>query len=227
MAAVTLPKTRPDLAGQRFVLYGVGWEGYQTLLKMVENRRVRVTYNCGDVELMTPLPIHELYKHLVGRMIDAIGEELDIPLFAQGSTTFHREGVDRGLEPDECYYIASAGRVNDRTRLNLDIDPPPDLAIEIDITSSSLDRLEIYAALRIPEVWRFDGETLSVLLLHGDGTYVPSETSAAFPFLPMPEIARFWRAYDMNNDSRWGRSFRAWVRDVLAPRARGGGQDQG
>jgi hypothetical protein len=78
--------------------------------------------------------------------------------------------------------------------------------------------LGIYAALRIPEVWRFDGETLRVLLLRDDGTYAPSETSAAFPFLPMPEIARFLRDYDMNNDSRWGRSFRTWVRDEILPR---------
>jgi Uma2 family endonuclease len=218
MATVTLPRTKPDLAGQRFVLYSVGWEGYQILLKMVENRRVRVTYDRGDVELMAPLPIHELYKHLVGRMIDTIGEELDIPLFAQGSTTFNREDVDRGLEPDECYYIASSGRVQDRSRLNLEIDPPPDLAIEIDITSSSLNRLGIYAALRIPEVWRFDGETLRVLLLQNDGTYVPSETSAAFAFLPMQEICRFLREYDINNDSRWGRSFRTWVRDEILTR---------
>src|SRR4051794_39001340 len=116
----TVVATKGGAAAEHFLLYGVGWEGYRTLLKMVENRRVRVTYDRGDVELMAPLPIHELYKHLVGRMIDTIGEELDIPLFAQGSTTFHREDLDRGLEPDECYYIANAGRVADRSNLNLD-----------------------------------------------------------------------------------------------------------
>ena len=107
---------------------------------------------------MTTSPIHEIYKHLLGRMVDTIGEELDIPMFGQGSTTFNREDVDRGLEPDECYYIANAGRVADRSQLNLETDPPPDLAIEIEITRNVLDRLGIYAALGVPEVWRFDGE---------------------------------------------------------------------
>jgi Uma2 family endonuclease len=221
MATTTEPKTKPELAVERFVLRDVGWAGYQSLLKMVENRRVRVTYDRGDVELMAPLSIHERYKSLIGRMIEAITEELDIQAVAVGSTTFNSEELDRGLEPDECYYITNAGRIRDWSRVDLDVDPPPDLAVEVEISSSSLDRLGIYAALGVSEVWRFDGVTMSVLLLQHDRNYVPNETSAAFPYLPMNELARFLRGYDSGNDSRWGRSFREWVRATVLPRARG------
>jgi Uma2 family endonuclease len=169
---------------------------------------------------MSPLIIHERYKKLFGYMVEAITDELDIPRVAAGATTFNAEILDRGLEPDECYYLANAARLRATDRIDLAIDPPPDLAIEVEITSSLLDKLGVYAALGVPEVWRFDGETLTVLLLGADGVYAPSPTSAAFPFLPMGEIVRRLQEYDPNNDTRWGRAFRAWVRDELAPRIR-------
>src|SRR4051794_24735952 len=110
MAPTVATDARPQIAGQRFVWHGIGWEGYQTLLQLVGNRRIRLTYDRGHVELMSPLPLHERYKSLLGFMIEAITEELDIPRIALGSTTFHREDVDRGLEPDECFYLVGASR---------------------------------------------------------------------------------------------------------------------
>jgi Uma2 family endonuclease len=219
MATATEPSTKL-CAIERFVFRGVGWTGYQSILKMVENRRVRVTYDRGDVELMASLAIHERYKHLIGRMIDTIAEELEIQAVAVGSTTFNHEELDRGLEPDECYYLTSAARVRDWKRIDLEVDPPPDLAVEVDVTVSSLNRLGIYAALGVTEVWRFDGESMTVFLLQENRNYIPTETSAAFPFLPMTELASFLRGYDSGNDSRWGRTFRDWVRRILVPMAR-------
>ena len=163
------------------MLFDIGWEGYQTLLRMLGERPVRVTYDRGNVELMTTSPIHEIYKHLLGRMVDTIGEELDIPMFGQGSTTFNREDVDRGLEPDECYYIANAGRVADRSQLNLETDPPPDLAIEM--RSRGTCWIDWGSTPR----WgflRFGGsmaKRLCVLLLGADGTYSPSESMRRSP----------------------------------------------
>lgn len=218
MTATLAAKPRPATDGQRFVLYSVGWEGYQTLLKLVGDRPIRLTYDRGNLELRSPGCEHERQKSRLGFAVEAVAEELDIPLVAAGSTTFHREDKDRGLEPDECYYLTSAGRVHDWNHVNLAIDPPPDLAIEIEITRSALDRQGIYAALGIPEVWRFDGTALVVLLLRAEGTYAPSETSAAFPFLPMAEVARFLREHDPRNDTRWGRAFREWVRAEVVPR---------
>ena len=165
---------------------------------------------------------NERYKKLMGRMVETITEELDLPCVAAGSTTYKSKLLDRGLEADECYYLANAGRVRGMARVDLEIDPPPDLAIEVEITSALLNKLAVYAALGIPEVWKHDGETLSVLLLGPDGEHVVSEASAAFPFLPMEEIARFLREHHPNNDTRWARGFRAWVREVVLPRANEG-----
>jgi Uma2 family endonuclease len=205
---------------RRFLLRGLGWEGYQTMLALLADRPVRITYDRGDVELMSPLIAHERFKSLLGRLVEIVTEELDIPLVTAGSTTLNSEELDRGIEPDECFYLASAGRLRDTDRLDLSIDPPPDLAIEVEISSSALGRLGIYAALDIPEVWRFDGETLTVLLLRPDGAYAASDTSRSLPFVPMAEVARLVRECEPNNDTRWARNVRAWVRAVVVPTAR-------
>jgi Uma2 family endonuclease len=219
--------TLTESGGQRFLIRGIGWDGYQTMLRLVGDRPIRLTYDRGNLELMSPHSKHERLKSLLGRMVEALTEELDIPMISAGSTTFNLEEVDRGLEPDECFYLTNASRVQDAEEINLESDPPPDLAVEIDITSSSLNRLGIYAALRVPEVWRFEGKVLSVLLLQPDGTYAPSESSAAFPFLPMTEITRFLREHKTTNDTRWGRAFRGWVRSEIVPRVRGASGQQG
>ena len=216
MATALTEKIAP--APERFVFHDVGWGGYQLLLRLTENRRVRVTYDRGKAEVMALLPLHQIYKRLLGHVVNAVGEELGIQLFAQGSTTISREELDRGLEPDECFYVASANLVRDRAKLSLDVDPPPDLVIEVDITSSSIDGSGIYAAFGVPEIWRFDGETLSVLLLSSGGGYEPSSTSASFPFLPMAEVARFVCQYDLSNDTRWAKAFRAWLREEILPK---------
>jgi Uma2 family endonuclease len=219
MATVAVPRSPIVEGEQRFLIPRVGWDGYQALLDLIGDRPIRLTYDRGDVELMSPLYSHERYGRLFYRVILTITEELDIPMVAAGSTTFRAQMLDRGLEPDECCYLANAARLRDTDRIDLAIDPPPDLAIEIEITRSALDRLGIYAALGVPEVWRFDGERLTVHVLGEDGAYRESTTSAAFPFVPMGEVARFVREHDANNDTRWGRAFRAWVRAEVVPRA--------
>ncbi|MBX6316106.1 MAG: Uma2 family endonuclease [Isosphaeraceae bacterium] len=128
------------------MIYDIGWEGYQTLLGLLGDRSIRMTYDRGNLELVAPLIIHERYKKLLGRMVKAITEELDIPAVAAGATTFQREDLDRGLEPDECYYLANAGRLRDTQRIDLTFDPPPDLAIEVEIAASALKRLGIDTA---------------------------------------------------------------------------------
>ena len=215
--ARTSSRTKPEAGEHRFVIYNVGWEGYETLLKLFGDDGPRMNYSGGNVELMSPLIPHERSKKLFGYMIEALTDELDIRRNALGSTTFRRRMADKGLGPDECYYIANAGRIGGQRSPDLDVDPPPDLAIEIEITNSLLDKLDIYAGIGVPEIWRYDGETLTVLLLQPGGTYAASESSASFPFLPMKEFVRFLHAHDPDEETRWGRSFRAWVREVLLP----------
>jgi len=167
---------------------------------------------------MTPLPIRERYKVLIGRMIDMMTLDLQMRAVGLGSATFQREDLEKGLEPDQCYYFNSAEKVADWSRIDLSVDPPPDLAIEIDIASDSRRRLGIYAALGVPEIWRFDGERLDVLRLHGRGDYQTASNSEYFPFLPMEEVARFLRQYALGDDTAWAASFQDWFRETVLPR---------
>ena len=165
--------------------------------------------------------MHEEAKYLLGCVIDTVTEELRIPRQGAGSTTWRREDLDRGLEPDACFYLANAERVRGKA-IDLSVDPPPDLAIEVDITRSSLDRMGVYAKLGIPEIWRYDGESLRVYLLQADGNYAETETSRSLPFLLPGEVARFLEQAGPMDHSEWGRQFRQWVRDELARASRRG-----
>ena len=206
-----------ETEGRRLVLHGVPWSHYETLLDLFKDRSLRLTYDRGTLELMTPLSIHERCKKLIGRMIDVMTLEWGVRIVAVGSTTFRSEEALRGLEPDQCYYLANADGVADWARVDLDVDPPPDLAIEIDVTSNSRFRLGIYSALKVPEVWRFDGETLQVLRLEGE-TYRPAAASIALPSAPISDMTRFLMRYNQGNDTAWTLEFRDWLlKTIPAP----------
>ena len=219
MAIAVETRTTPVAAEgeRRYVVHGIDWAAYETLLEVFPRRSVRMTYDRGTLEFMSPLYIHERYDNLLAFMIEAVTEELDIPRVSAGSTTFRSKDLDRGLEPDKCFYLANAHRLRKTDRIDLDVDPPPDLAIEVEIIKSALDRMEIYAALGVPEVWRYDGEMLQPWRLRADDTYEPTPSSVAFPFLPLSELVRFLIEHDATNDTRWRRGFRAWVREVVLP----------
>jgi hypothetical protein len=136
-----------------------------------------------------------------------------------GSTTWSREDEDKGLEADESFYLGDLERVRDPDHVDLDVDPPPDLAIEI--TRSALDRIGIYGALRVPELWRFNGQALRVLLRQEDGSYRESPSSAAFPDVPMGEIARFASMEGSRDENAHVDQFAAWVQKNLLPRIQG------
>ena len=211
-----VPAIPHRIGEERFAIRGVTWDQYETILGALGDHPQRIAYCEGTIELMSPGPWHESYGYLLGRMVDLITEELDIPMKALGSTTLRRQEAERGLEADQTYYLAKAGHLTGADHLDLTTLPPPDLAIEVEITSSILDKLSIYAGLRVPELWRHDGKNLRVFLLQADGTYAESPTSRAFPFLPMPALAHRLQEIDPTNDTRWARSFRAWVREVVA-----------
>lgn len=203
--------------GNRLVLHGVPWPHYETLLDLFKDRPLRLTYDRGTLELMTPLSIHERFKMLIGRMIDVMTLEWGIRIVAVGSTTFRSEEARRGLEPDQCYYLANAAGVADWARVDLDVDPPPDLAVEIDVTSDSSLRLGVYSGLKVAEVWRFDGETLEVLRLEGDA-YRPGPASVVLPSAPIAEMTRFLMRYNLGDDTAWTREFRDWLlKTIPAP----------
>jgi Uma2 family endonuclease len=206
----------PTPSGQRLVLSGVPWRSYERLLRVFADRHLRITYDRGALEIMTLSPEHERFKCLLSYLILVLIEELGWNMASFGSMTFKRKKRRRGLEPDECYWIQSEPLVRGKDKIDLRRDPPPDLVIEIDWTHSSLDRLAIFAAMRVPEVWRFDGQTLWIHLLGSDDRYSVSEQSRAFPFLPMNELARFVALRSNQSETDVVRQFRAWVRERIA-----------
>src|SRR5258708_6494362 len=178
-------------ADERFVIHGVDWETYDAISRALGDRPTRLTFDGENLEFMSPSPIHEWSANLFGRMLEALALELDMPLRGGGSTTFKRSSVERGLEPDECFWIQNEPAVRGRMELDLLLDHPPDLAFEVDISRSSLDRLEIYARLGIPEVWTFDGDSLRIRLLQPDGKYVEADASLCLPPLPVHELVPY------------------------------------
>jgi Uma2 family endonuclease len=163
------------------VLTGVRWLTYKALaLDLAEKPSKKLAYDQGILEIMTPLPEHEISKKLLGRVVELTTEILGLEILSLGSTTWSREDLQRGIEPDECYYILKEALVRGKLDFDLNIDPPPDLAIEIDISSSSLNRLSIYAALGISEIWRFDSRNLFIYVLTG-GVYQTRERSQVLP----------------------------------------------
>ncbi len=140
-------------------------------------------------------------------MIEAMTEELNIPLRSGGATTLKIQFKQRGLEPDECYYVLNEPRVRGKKDIDLATEPPPDLAIEVDISHSSLDKMGIYADLGVPELWLYDGTSLRVFQLQSQGNYARQQQSPAFPFLDLNEIPRFLDRCEETDETSWIRSF--------------------
>ena len=202
-------------ADQRFLLHNVSWGVFEELASG-DGIGARLTYDRGELELMSPSSEHEWFKTLFGRMIEALTVELNVPIRSAGSTTFKKELLQRGLEPDECYYIRREAAVRGRDEIDLNTDPPPDLVVEIEVSRSLLDRLDIYAALGVPEIWSYDGEKLRVRELRPDGKYVDVSKSLNLPMVPVTELSRFLKDRTSYDETTLMRSFRDWVRATLA-----------
>lgn len=202
---------------QRLMLDSVDWAAYVTIGDALPDRpRLRMTYDRGRLEFMTTSPEHERLKRWLSRLIETIAEEYNLPIAPFGSMTLRRPELDRGLEPDECYWIAHERDVRNPDTGDPSRDPPPDLVIEIEVSRSALNRMGIYAAMDAPEVWRFDGETFHIHLLQGDRTYQEAEASPTFPGLPINGIVPFAQRSETEDYLTRIRNFRTWVREQLA-----------
>ncbi len=228
MATVSASTTKTALEPEeRFVLRNVGWSGYEALLAMIGDGHTRVTYDRGDAELMSPSHHHDYYKVILGHIVATITEELGIDCHDTGSTTWKKPLEDRGLEPDQCFYLKNIDNIPHKLgAIDLSVDPPPDLAIEIEITRSVLDHMGVYAALGIPEVWRFDGDTLLIERLGPDSRYTHVPASIELPPVSPVEIVHWVREAEGTwSRTRWNRAFREWVRAEVLPRWRGNRED--
>ena len=201
---------------QRTVLQNISWQTFIALLRETgSDRGTRFAYDCGTLEIMTPLYEHEHPKIQFDRFIFALAEELEIEIKSAGSMTLKREDVNRGIEPDNCYYIQTEPTVRGRPQLDLETDPPPDLAIEIDITSSSVNKFGIYLALGVPELWRYNGRDLK-FYQRLEGQYVECEFSIAFPLVSVTEMSRFIAQSKTIGEIALLKSFRAWFTNKIA-----------
>ncbi len=207
----TATATIPLAERQHIVLDDMSWDFYERLLEEIGDRPLRVTFDEGSIEIMSPLPEHESPKKAIAGLIELLTIELNIPMRRFGSSTFRREDTQKGLEPDECYYLANADRVRGMKEFDPTVYPPPDLAIEVDITRRSIPRQPIYAALGVPELWRFDGKRIHILQLSSEGRYREVDASPAFPFLPMQEFQKFMDRMETEEQTSVLRSFRNWI----------------
>jgi len=195
----------------------VPWEDYENLLAdLGEGYAVRIFYDNGRMEVKAPASTHEKPKSVIHTLVTAIRDELDIDIESLGSTTLKKEMKAAGAEPDDCFYVQNAVLVIGREDLNLKHDPAPDLVVEIDRASSSLDRFAIYAALCVPEIWRLARRQLRIHLLVGD-RYEESPMSSVFPFLPATTLSEFVARGLKEGERKVARAFRDWVREHHHP----------
>lgn len=202
---------QPITPANLIVLPNLRWETYQAIAKDFEQQpNTRLTYDCGQLEIRMPSDLHEFYKKLLGRIVETLTEALELEILSLGSMTCDRQDLAKGLEPDQCYYIQNEANVWDKEKINLQTDPPPDLAIEIDITSSSLNRFSIYASLGIPEIWHYNGKTVSIYGLENN-QYQSLDHSLAFPRLNVTELQHFLDLRRSLKENTLIRQVRAWA----------------
>jgi Uma2 family endonuclease len=214
MATIEQPPAA-EFVPDHILLHGISWELYEQLRDIPDNWGKSMTYDQGDLEIMSPSARREDFAYLLGRMLETFTEELNIPIRGLRSTTWKDPRREFGLEADECYYVQNEARVRHLEEFDLARDPPPDLVIEVEATRPAIGKLPLYAKLGVPEVWRCTKGMLGIFLLAEDGQYVASEKSLNIPLLDPAELNRFLQTRAATDETTWIRSFRAWVRQAF------------
>jgi Uma2 family endonuclease len=204
------------LAETRTLLTNISWQTYKAMLtEMGSQRKNRIAYDLGTVEIMTPLMPHENSNRLLEVFIGVMCEELGLEIKRTGSLTLTREDLERGGEPDSSYYIQNEFLVRNKENIDLATDPPPDLVLEVEYSRSAINKLNIYAFMSIPEVWRFNGSVLLIYTL-SDDRYIQVEISPTFNPIPVREIPRFLQQAKTAGENATTRDFRVWVRQQIS-----------
>lgn len=205
----------PSLPNEnRLRLSGISWDQYCQIGEALRDRPVHMTYDRGELEIMTTSARHESHKKLLARLLEALTEELNVEICSLGNMTHQREDLERGLEADECWYIQNERAVRGKMEIDLSVDPPPDLALEVEISRRVLDRIAIYAVLGVRELWRYDGSRLRVQVLKGD-RYEDVERSPAFPTIPMSLFTDALAQFGKTGETQIVKDFRQKVRATL------------
>jgi Uma2 family endonuclease len=201
---------------QRVVFHDVAWDVYLGLSRARGESATRLTFHRGVLEIMTLSQLHERLSRLLHRFVVELTQELGLELASVGSTTMNAKEVVAGAEADESYYIRHEAVVRDREEYDPAVDPPPDLAIEVDLSSKSSSRLAVYATLGIPEVWQYDGSDLVFKVLGVDGAYCVADRSLSFPSLASADLEVFLKRRGTIGENALARELREWARSHLA-----------
>jgi Uma2 family endonuclease len=200
------------LIDQRFLLQGIPWATYVALRDLPENEHVRMTYDRGRLEMVSPSKRHEQYAALIDHLIVVWTSELGIDIVSCRTMTFQRDDIERGLEPDNCYYIQHESLMRDKEEVDFAVDPPPDLAVEIDVTRRLVDEIPIYAKFGVPELWCYHDERVQVLALGPYGRYEPRSDSISLPGFAFGEMGKAIRQLRTLGETALVRSFQEWIR---------------
>jgi len=188
------------------------WAKYERLLDEVKERPgLRISYDSGRLRVVSPLPEHEEYKGLIHDLAVVLAEELDLKLETRGSATYKRQRDSKGAEPDESFYVKTAEAIIGKRHIDLTVDPPPDIVVEIDSTNESLWKFSIYAALGVSEIWRYDGKQAQIYRLV-DEAYVESSSSGSFEMMTPTVLTEFIELSKTSGQSSARSAFRQWVR---------------
>ena len=200
--------------GQQLLVEDVNWQQFESILaELGERRASRLSYSNGRLEIMVPLPEHEKAKEIIGDMVKILLETREIAFESLGSTTLKNERMSQAVEPDTCFYIQNQAAVIGKNRLDMSVDPPPDLAIEIDLTSRT--QLDNYQILGVPELWRYARRGLQINVLQAE-QYIESDVSPTFPNIPIVELVnQYTQQSQVAGRTHAIQAFKNWVRENL------------
>lgn len=211
---ITIIHPSPEKITQRVVLSNISWQTYESLLaESGDKRSSRFSYSQGVLEIIMPSDLHETVNCLLRQFVTTLSDELKLKRKGFGSTTLNREDLKQGAEPDSCFYIQNVDRILGK-RLDISTDPPPDLVIEVDITSPSSNRFVVYTQLGIPEVWRYRSQTVQIYQLQ-NREYITCDRSPTFPILSVAMLNQLLQMAETQDDNAIIRSLRQWVSEQL------------
>lgn len=213
----TSPAITPlPIGEQRIAIQGLSYQFYKQFCDAIGEQPIRLTFNEGCLEIMVTNSPHEFFKKILAKLVEATIFERNMPVRSGGAMTFQRDDLEKGFEPDECWWIAKEKLVRRTTQFDFYKDPPPDLAIEVEMTHSLAGRIRIYAALGVTEVWRFNGRLLRFCLLGTDGTYHDATHSLSFPFLQPTDLQPFLELPNDDDETSRIRNYVNWLRNNKA-----------
>ncbi len=211
-AAAPHPSPIDTIVGEvRIGINGVSYEFYKQFCEEIGEQPIRLSYSDGCLEIMVTKSPHEFFRKMLAKLVEATVFDLDIPVRSGGAMTFQRDDLKKGFEPDECWWVAKERDVRSTVDFDFYQDPPPDLAIEVEMSHSLAGRIHIYAAMKVREVWRYNGRKLRFCVLDNAGQYQDAERSLSFPFLKPQDLEPFLALPGDDNETKRIRAYVNWL----------------